>query len=109
MFPSKRVAQVAAALLLAAVLSGCSSVVDNIPHAMGGLPEGTPQRSATPTAFPSVHEMPPARQDTALSEAESKRLREDLKNTRNKIAPTEATGTTPAAGTADNAGTARNP
>jgi hypothetical protein len=50
--------------------------------------------------------MPPARQDTALSEAESKRLREDLKNTRNKIAPTEATDTAPTAGTA---GTARNP
>jgi hypothetical protein len=50
--------------------------------------------------------MPPVRQDTALSEAESKRLREDLKDTRNKIVPTEATGTTPAPGAA---GTARNP
>jgi hypothetical protein len=104
-FPSRRVG-VAAALLLAASLCGCSSVVDNIPHAMGGLPEGTPQRPATPTAFPLVHEMPPARQDTALSEAETKRLREELKNTRNKIAPTEATGTAPAPGAA---GTARNP
>jgi PBP1b-binding outer membrane lipoprotein LpoB len=106
MLPSKRVAQVAAALLLAAALSGCSSVVDNIPSSMGGLPEGTPQRPATPTAFPSVHDMPPARQDSALSEAESKRLREDLKNTRIKVAPPEATDTTPAAATA---GSARNP
>ncbi len=89
-------------MLLAAALSGCSSVVDNIPNSMGGLPEGTPQRPATPTAFPSVHEMPPPRQDSALSEAESKRLREELKNTRAKVAPTEATGTTPAAGTARN-------
>ena len=105
-FPSKRGVQVAAALLLAATLAACSSVVDNIPSSMGGLPEGTPQRPATPTAFPSVHDMPPARQDHALSEAESKRLREELKNTRNKVAPTEATGTTPAA---DTAGTARNP
>ena len=105
-FPSKRVAQVAAALLLAATLAGCSSVIDNIPSSMGGLPEGTPQRPATPTAFPSVHDMPPARPDHALSEAESKRLREELKNARNKVTPTEATGTTPAAGTA---GTARNP
>ena len=103
-FPLKRVGQVAGVLLLAAALAGCSSVVDNIPSSVGGLPEGTPQRPATPTAFPSVHDMPPARQDTALSEAESKRLREDLKNTRNKVVSPEATG-----GTAGNAGSARNP
>jgi hypothetical protein len=46
--------------------------------------------------------MPPPRTDGALSEVESKRLREDLKNTRNRIAPSSdaTTGT---------AGGARNP
>ena len=39
---AKRVGPVAAALLLAATLAGCSSVVDNIPTSMGGLPEGVP-------------------------------------------------------------------
>ena len=42
--------------------------------------------------------MPPPRQDSALSEAESKRLREDLKGTRNRVVapvpPPEATGST---------------
>jgi type IV pilus biogenesis protein CpaD/CtpE len=78
-----------AALLLAATLCGCSSVVDHIPTSVGGLPEGVPQRPATQADYPAVHDIPPARQDSALSEAESKRLREDLKNTRNRVAPTE--------------------
>jgi hypothetical protein len=91
---AKRFGVVAAALLLSAALAGCSSVVDNIPHAMGGLPDGVPARPAAPPAYPAVHD--------ALSEVESKRLREDLKNTRNRIAPSSdaTTGT---------AGGARNP
>ena len=93
-------------MVLAAALAGCSSVVDNIPHAAGGLPEGTPARPASPVAYPAVHDMPPPRQEGALSEAESKRLREDLKNTRARIAPTpsDVTGSTAGA-----AGGARNP
>ena len=95
-------------MLLAAALAGCSSasVVDSIPHSVGGLPDGVPARPATPTAYPAVHDLPPPRSDTALSDVESKRLREDLKNTRNRIAPTspEATGSTAGA-----AGSARNP
>lgn len=103
-FLSKRVGQLAAALLLAATLAGCSSVVDNIPSSVGGLPEGTPQRPAAGVVFPSVHDMPPARRDGALTEAESQRLREELKNTRNRITHPEATGAT-----SGNAGSARNP
>ncbi len=72
---------------------------------MGGLPEGVPPRPATPTAYPAVHDMPPPRQDSALSEAESKRLREELKNTRNRVWPrTEATEAP-----RRTAGSARNP
>jgi hypothetical protein len=84
---SLRKLSVAAALLLAAAVGGCSSVVDNIPTSMGGLPEGVPQRPATPYAYPAVHDMPPSRKDAAMSEAESKRLREDLKGTRSRVAP----------------------
>ena len=79
--------RVAFALLLAAMAGGCSSVIDHIPTSMGGLPEGTPPRAAVQAPYPKVHDMPPARQDTALSEAESTRLREDLKGTRTRIAP----------------------
>lgn len=105
---SKRIGQLAAALLLAATLAGCSSVVDTIPTALGGLPEGVPARPAAPAAYPAVHDMPPSRQDGALSSAESKRLREDLKNVRSRVtAPIpdpDATGSTAAS-----AGGARNP
>src|SRR5262245_36668465 len=102
-----RIGPVAAMLLLAGVLAGCSSVIDITPQSLGGLPEGTPPRPATQAAYPAVHDIPPARQDTALSDAESQRLREDLKNTRSRLAPPipapEATGTTaPAAGSARN-------
>lgn len=96
----KRVGPVAAALLLAAMLAGCSSIADNVPSSVGGLPEGVPARPAVAPAYPAVHDLPQTRRDGALNEAESKRLREELKNTRARVAPAEATGT---------AGGARNP
>ena len=102
--PLKRIGPVAAAFLLGAMLAGCSSVVDTIPHAMGGLPDGVPARPAAPPAYPAVHDMPPSRQDGALSDAESKRLREDLKSVRNRV-----TAPIPAPGETGSAGGARNP
>src|SRR5262245_1459021 len=104
---SRRIGPIAAALLLAATLGACSSVVDNIPTSLGGLPEGVPPRPATPPAFPAVHDAPPPRKDTARTAAETNRLREDLQTVRNRVAPApapEATGST-----AGNAGSARNP
>jgi hypothetical protein len=92
----------AALLLLAASLCGCSSVVDTIPSWAGGLPEGVPARSANPPAYPAVHDMPPPRQDTALSDAERKRLRKDLNVTRDKA-------TAPAPGDGHDSGAARTP
>ena len=93
------------ALLVAGsvVLSGCSSVVDHIPTALGGLPEGVPERPAKAQAYPPVHEMPPSRGDVALSDGERKRLLQDLAKTRarNEEAAKETTGST--------AGTTRNP
>jgi hypothetical protein len=91
----------AAALLLAFALSGCSSAIDYIPTALGGLPEGVPERPTTPHKFPNVHEMPRPREDTALSDAERTRLRTDLTGVRQRtgqIPPTpnapETTGAT---------------
>jgi hypothetical protein len=71
------------ALLLAgaAILAGCSSggvIGDYAPTAVGGLPEGTPQRPTKSTAYPAVHDMPPPREQTPLSDAEQKRLEDDL-------------------------------
>ena len=72
---------------------------------MGGLPEGTPARPATPAAYPAVHDMPPAaagrRAQRGREQAPAGRAEE---HARPGIGPAaEATGTTaPAAGGARN-------
>ena len=76
----------AAALLLAGTLAGCSSVIDNIPTALGGLPKDVPARHATQLPYPAVHDLPPPREDRAMSASESGRLRQELKGTREKTA-----------------------
>jgi hypothetical protein len=94
--PSRAIA-VGAGLLLATTLAGCSSAIDYIPTALGGLPEGVPARPTTPHQYPYVHDMPPKREDTALSEAERARLRNDLTGVRTRtgqIPAADTTGTT---------------
>ena len=77
----------AAAALAAGMLAGCtSSSFEQLPRSMGGLPEGVPPQSATPVAYPSVHEMPPKREEAVLTEAEKKRLREELAAQRDRRA-----------------------
>jgi hypothetical protein len=88
---SQLVRVLAAALILAgaAMVTGCSashSLIDNLPASVGGLPQGTPERPATPTQYPAVHDMPPARRDAPLSEAEKKRLKDELIKSRERAA-----------------------
>jgi hypothetical protein len=62
-------------------LAGCSAgsmVGDHMPSALGGLPEGAPQRPTKPSAYPAVHDMPPPRGSTMLTDAEQKKLEDDL-------------------------------
>ena len=66
------------------MLAGCSSAIDHIPTALGGLPEGVPARPAEPPPYPAVHDMPTPRASTPLSEAEKKLLKEDLIANRNR-------------------------
>jgi len=88
---------VAALFTAAVILAGCSAanVADTMPTAIGGLPETTPQRPATPAAFPAVHALPPKREDTILSYEEQKKLEDDLIAARNRA--TGAAGVKPAA------------
>jgi hypothetical protein len=51
---------------------------DHMPNALGGLPEGAPQRATKPPAYPAVHDMPPPRGSTVLTDAEQKKLEDDL-------------------------------
>jgi hypothetical protein len=87
----------AAVLFGAALLSGCSSVVDAIPTAVGGLPENTPARAAVQPAYPAVNDVPPAR-DPALSAAERQLLKDDLIATRQRAMEQGATANVEPAG-----------
>jgi hypothetical protein len=87
-------------VVLAGGLAGCSSAIDQVPTWAGGLPNGVPERPAMPPAYPAVHDMPPPRNDTVLTEAERKKLKDDLNAMRTKAeanAPaTETTASVPA-------------
>jgi hypothetical protein len=66
-------------LAAAGLLSACSSRIgDSLPPSLGGLPQNIPERPAVQPAYPAVHDMPPQRADTTLSEAEKKNLKDDL-------------------------------
>src|SRR6476661_5041667 len=68
-------------------LAGCSAMIaDHTPTALGGLPEGAPQRSARPSAYPAVHDMPPRRGSVVLTDTEQKKLQDDLIAARNRTA-----------------------
>jgi len=74
------------ALALALGLGGCTSVLSNLPTQLGGEPAGTPaaQTAGAPTAYPAVHDMPPARQNTVLSLDEQKQATAELVAQRTK-------------------------
>ena len=73
--------RIRALVLLAAAalaLAGCSSTVDMLPEALGGLPSDAPQRPATTLPTPNVYEVRPTREARPLSDAEQKKLESDL-------------------------------
>ncbi len=88
-WPVIRCAFAVALFAAAGFLGGCSAgstVADHVPTALGGLPEGTPQRSNTTSAYPPVHDMPPPRATTVLTDAEQTKLESDLAAARNRAA-----------------------
>jgi hypothetical protein len=72
----------------ALLLAGCaaSSIADNVPTAVGGLPEGAPARPQSPGAYPAVHDMPPPRATNVLTEEEQKKLEDELAAARQRAA-----------------------
>ena len=95
-----------AALLIAGavMITGCASTVaDRTPTAVGGLPEGAPARPSTPSAYPAVNDLPPARGSAVLTSAEQKRLEDELAEARNRAAAATA-ATAATAGTDKPAG-----
>lgn len=74
-------------LFAATLIAGCSSVMSSLPEKMGGLPEGAPARPETPAEYPKVHDMPPKRTDTPLTDKERRRLEIELAAARDGKAP----------------------
>jgi hypothetical protein len=70
--------RVACICVCVAALAGCTSVLSEMPSAIGGLPQGTPERPATSPAYPAVHDMPPPRPNSVLTEDEKKRVEAEL-------------------------------
>jgi hypothetical protein len=91
----------------AQVLTGCStqSIGENLPTSMGGLPESVPKRATEPAVYPAVHDMPPARSAARLTEAEKKRLQEELAAERERVAKQGGVSTSGVSGS----GAARTP
>jgi hypothetical protein len=73
-------------VLVTVSLAGCSTIGDHLPTAAGGLPEGAPTRPSTPSAYPAVHDMPPPRSQSVLTDAEQQKLEDDLVAARNRAA-----------------------
>jgi hypothetical protein len=72
---------------LAVLLAGCSPAVlmEKLPESMGGLPADTPAAPATPYQYPAVHDMPPPRADTPLTDEQQVELEKDLQAARDKL------------------------
>jgi hypothetical protein len=77
-----------AAVLLCAVLTGCSSVshviADSWPRVLGGLPEGVPPRPETPPAYMAVHDAPPARDTKKMTPEERAKFEAELAASRSQ-------------------------
>ena len=88
-WPLSRRALAAALIAGGGLLGGCSggsTIADHLPTALGGLPDATPQRPTTASAYPAVHDMPPQRPTTVLSDAEQTKLENDLAAARTRAA-----------------------
>ena len=85
-----------AVVFSATMLTGCGTIIaDHLPTAVGGLPEGGPDRPSKQGNFPAVHDFSTPRASTVLTDAEQKKLEDDL------IAARTRTGAAARAGTRD--------
>jgi len=70
------------AFALAGGIAGCTSFLSDLP--VVGEPANIPPRPETPTAFPAVHDMPPARDTKPMTAEERKKLEAELAAARDK-------------------------
>jgi hypothetical protein len=100
---------VLALMAAGAMLPACSSTPgEMLPHAMGGLPANAPERPAAPGQFPAVHDMPPARANTVLSDEERRKAEQELLKARDLQPGRAKAKATPSKGK-ERAGAPRSP
>ena len=82
-----RAALPALLLAAAAVIAGCAggTVADHVPTAIGGLPDATPPRPGTPSAYPAVNDMPSPRDDKVLTSEEQHKIEDELIAARTRV------------------------
>jgi hypothetical protein len=80
-----RLPRVVAVVMIAALLPACSaSQFSGMPTLLGGETADTPRESATPPAFPAVHDMPAARSVPVLTDEQQKQAEAELVAARDK-------------------------
>lgn len=83
---------VAALVIAAGTVAGCSSILSEMPQQVGGLPAGVPERPATPPSYPAVNDVPQARADRPMTDAERRKVQADLDAARAAAARRAAAG-----------------
>ena len=81
----RRTVRVIGCLLAGGLLSGCTSAAFSELPAPIGLPEGAPARSAIQPEYPAVHDIPPPRPNTVMTEQERKDLERELAAERERL------------------------
>jgi len=96
----------ALAVALCTGMAGCSTVIDAIPTAAGGLPNGAPERPATAPDYLPVGDTTATRENRPLTEAERVKLEAELAAMRSQQEQRAVSAPAPAPAAA---GPARNP
>lgn len=75
-----------AALTGGVALAGCSPapMLERLPTSLGGLPAGAPERPTVSQRFPAVHDLPPPRGTTTLTDEQQLKLEQDLQALRDE-------------------------
>ena len=82
---ARRPRAIAAVVMIVALLPACSaSQFAGMPTLLGGETADTPRESATPPAFPAVHDMPAARPVPVLTDEQQKKAEAELVAARDK-------------------------
>jgi hypothetical protein len=60
------------------MLAGCGSMGSQLPGALGGEPGDMPARPAAAFPFPAVHDVPPPRAESPMTDEQQAKMEKDL-------------------------------